>query len=88
MADELSIALMAEENVIQGSGVAECVIDLARTTVLYGTAHVDNPLSISQELAAAQASKAFTLRKDRLASFEGMQSPQARAARCSTLSLQ
>jgi hypothetical protein len=62
MADELSIALMAEENVIQGSGVAECVIDLARTTVLYGTAHVDNPLSISQELAAAQASKAFTLR--------------------------
>jgi hypothetical protein len=62
MADELTIALMAEENMIQGSGVAECLIDLARTTVLYGTAHVDNPLSISQELAAAQASKAFTLR--------------------------
>ena len=62
MADELTIALMAEENEIQGSGVAECLIDLARTTVQYGTARVDNPSSISQELAASQASKAFTLR--------------------------
>jgi hypothetical protein len=62
MADELAIALMAEENEIQGSGVAECLIGLARTTVQYGTARVDNPSSISQELAASQASKAFTLR--------------------------
>jgi hypothetical protein len=62
MADELTIALMAEENEIQGSGVAECLIDVARTTVQCGTARVDNPSSISQELAVSQLSKAFTLR--------------------------
>lgn len=53
---------MDEENEILGSGVAECLIDLGRTTVQYGAARVDNPSSISTELAARQSAKAFGLR--------------------------
>eukprot|EP00978_Attheya_sp_CCMP212_P016202 scaffold42250_cov44-Attheya_sp.AAC.1 len=62
MADEIGVSILLNENDIQGSGVAECLIDLSRKTQQYGQTKVDNPASISKDLAAEVAMKAFLLK--------------------------
>ena len=61
MADNFALDIMMEQNKGPEIGVAECLIDMSRTTVVYGTTHVDNPQAVSKEFAAQQSSKAFAL---------------------------
>ena len=61
MADEIGVSLLRNDN-FQGSGVAECLVDLSRKTQEYGPARVDNPESISIDLAAEVSMKAFLLK--------------------------
>ena len=61
MADEIGVSLLTNDD-FQGSGVAECLVDLSRKTQEYGPARVDDPGSISIDLAAEVSMKAFLLK--------------------------
>lgn len=61
MADEIGVSLLRNDN-FQGSGVAECLVDLSRKTQEYGPTRVDNTGSMSIDLAAEVSMKAFLLK--------------------------
>jgi hypothetical protein len=50
---------LIEDNESPDLGVVECLIDMERSTVVYGTTRVDNTEAISLELATNQRGKAF-----------------------------
>jgi len=62
MADEIGASLLANDDDFLWSGVAGCLVDLSRKTQPHGQANVDNPESISIELAAEVSMKAFSLK--------------------------